>query len=152
MANHKWIPQFKLIDQPEHMKDCLPCKIAIGCGTYCVQKYNRKQMNTPKGMVCMHECDRGAGSREKDGSFIGVCCEPTHLKNGTPKENTQDMIKKGRGLTFEHQSKYGKIAHNHDRTCPYCGHIGKGANIFRYHFNNCKFTPTHVQSSDTAQQ
>ncbi len=24
------------------------------------------------------------------------------------------------------------------RICPHCGHEGKGANIFRYHFNNCK--------------
>lgn len=24
------------------------------------------------------------------------------------------------------------------RICPHCGHSGRGANIYRYHFNNCK--------------
>jgi hypothetical protein len=38
----------------------------------------------PEGMFVMHKCDNPE------------CCNPDHLMIGTPKENTQDMIKKGR--------------------------------------------------------
>jgi hypothetical protein len=35
---------------------------------------------------------------------------------------------------------YGKgIKHNlKEKTCPHCGKVGKGPNMTRYHFNNCK--------------
>lgn len=39
----------------------------------------------PKGKVVMHTCDNK------------VCVNPNHLKLGTHKENTHDMIDKGRG-------------------------------------------------------
>jgi hypothetical protein len=38
----------------------------------------------PDGMVVMHKCD------------TPLCCNPDHLELGTHKENTQDMIQKGR--------------------------------------------------------
>jgi hypothetical protein len=38
----------------------------------------------PEGMFVMHKCDNPE------------CCNPDHLMIGTPKENTQDMIAKGR--------------------------------------------------------
>ena len=38
----------------------------------------------PDGMFVMHKCDNPE------------CCNPKHLMIGTPKENTQDMIAKGR--------------------------------------------------------
>lgn len=37
-----------------------------------------------EGMLIIHHCDRAN------------CCRPDHLAQGTPKENTHDMIRKGR--------------------------------------------------------
>jgi hypothetical protein len=43
----------------------------------------------PKGLHCLHTCDEPR------------CCNPSHLFLGTTKDNTQDMIQKGRGqLTY----------------------------------------------------
>ena len=41
--------------------------------------------NVPAGKVVMHTCDNT------------VCCNPSHLKVGTQKENVDDMLAKGRG-------------------------------------------------------
>ena len=38
------------------------------------------------------------------------CCNPAHLFTGTMKDNTQDMLKKGRGSSPPHA--YGKKHHN----------------------------------------
>lgn len=44
--------------------------------------YNKKQI--PKGFQICHHCDNPP------------CCNPTHLFLGTPKQNYQDMVNKGR--------------------------------------------------------
>ena len=41
----------------------------------------------PKGMVVRHKCDRPG------------CVNPQHLEVGTPRDNTQDMIKRGRRVS-----------------------------------------------------
>lgn len=38
----------------------------------------------PPGMVILHKCD------------TPLCCNPAHLKLGTKRENTHDMMRKGR--------------------------------------------------------
>lgn len=41
----------------------------------------------PEGMFVLHRCD------------VPCCCNPSHLFVGTAMDNTQDMIRKGRGST-----------------------------------------------------
>jgi hypothetical protein len=40
----------------------------------------------PHGLYVLHSCDNR------------LCIEPTHLRAGTAKDNTQDMLKRGRGM------------------------------------------------------
>lgn len=49
---------------------------------YMWEVYNGKPI--PEGLYCCHSCDRPC------------CCSPNHLFIGTPKDNTQDALKKGR--------------------------------------------------------
>jgi hypothetical protein len=49
--------------------------------------------NVPKGILVCHKCDEGY----PPGDFTyRKCCNPDHLFLGTFKENTQDMLRKGR--------------------------------------------------------
>jgi hypothetical protein len=51
----------------------------------------------PAGMVVMHSCDR----RE--------CVNPAHLSTGTPRENTQDMVRKGRDTLIGERNSFAKL-------------------------------------------
>jgi hypothetical protein len=46
--------------------------------------YERYKEPIPVGMFILHSCDNPS------------CCNPEHLSVGTPKDNTQDMMNKGR--------------------------------------------------------
>lgn len=45
---------------------------------------HRVMADAPKGMLVLHSCDNPK------------CCKPDHLSIGTPKENSEDMVGKGR--------------------------------------------------------
>lgn len=51
----------------------------------------------PDGMVVMHSCDRPA------------CVNPAHLSIGTPRENTQDMVRKGRDTLIGERNAFAKL-------------------------------------------
>lgn len=56
-----------------------------------------------KGLIICHKCD------------VPPCCNPDHLFQGTPKDNTQDMIKKGRYRNgyenYKHRYLWGVVKH-----------------------------------------
>lgn len=57
----------------------------------------------PKGMCVLHNCPGGDNP---------ACVNPEHLWVGTKKQNTQDMVKKGRGVwgnTFGERHAFAKL-------------------------------------------
>ena len=78
------------------MSDCLLWPGAVNSGGYPVTWDNGKAvyahriiMNAKPGEVVMHLCDNPR------------CVNPEHLKLGTAKENSEDMVKKGRSAKGE---------------------------------------------------
>jgi len=58
-----------------------------------------QNITVPKDMVVMHTCDNGS------------CVNPAHLKIGTYKDNTQDMMLKGRAKHFGGKDKHKGETH-----------------------------------------
>jgi hypothetical protein len=78
----------------------------------------------PKGMCVCHSCDNP------------LCINPSHLWLGTRKQNTQDMMSKGRDRIFGSSLPGGKSPPV--TTCIHCNKtISKGMHG-RYHGDKCK--------------
>jgi len=88
---------------------------------------------------------------KKNGRYHMQISEETRIKLKHPKteeqkNNQRESMKgkipwnKGKNhiYSFETLQKMKKIHILTEKQCPYCMLIGKGPNMTRYHFNNCK--------------
>ena len=53
-------------------------------GAHCVAYEFANNVKVPKGKLVRHTCD------------VRLCCNPAHLLSGTHKENTKDIVDRGR--------------------------------------------------------
>jgi hypothetical protein len=85
------------------------------------------QTKIPIGLVVMHSCDNK------------ICCNPAHLSVGTHKDNSQDMIQKGR---YNLNSSYGMTGKKQPRRiCPHCNR-SIAVNVYaKFHGDKCKLKP-----------
>jgi hypothetical protein len=69
---------------------------------------------------------------------------PSHRK-GKPFPTVIETNKKRVGIKRPEHSAFmtGKTWSCLERTCPHCGTIGRGGNMLRYHFENCKQKENH---------
>ena len=81
------------------------------------------QTKIPKHLVVMHSCDNPC------------CVNPQHLSLGTRKDNTRDMLQKGRANPFGGMSMKGR---KHPTTiCSICN-SNYANNIFARHVRSCE--------------
>ena len=84
--------------------------------------YEEHKGPIPPGMCVLHNCDNR------------ICCAPHHLWLGSLKDNTQDMIRKGRSNHFGST----RIV---QETCPHCNKTMVKNMLVRWHLDNCKYKP-----------
>ena len=93
------------IDILQDIKQCWNWKASLGNGRYGQHNFQGKQWRShrfawfitfgslPRNLFVLHKCDNT------------ICCNPFHLFLGTAKDNTQDMLKKGRLIIGKRYSK-----------------------------------------------
>ena len=94
--------------------------------------YEEHIAKIPTGLCVMHSCDNP------------ICCNPQHLSLGTHKQNTQDMMTKGRAKPFGQHKPYGggmkgKIMPR--TTCIHCQRSISNPAYARRHGDKCRLKP-----------
>jgi hypothetical protein len=69
-----------------------------------------------------------------------ICCNPNHLWLGTLKQNTHDMMSKGRAKPFgAHLGKGGMTGKKQPTTlCTHCNRLMPNNSYARFHGEKCK--------------
>jgi hypothetical protein len=96
------------------------------------------QSSIPSHLVVMHRCDNK------------LCTNPAHLSLGTRKDNTDDMIRKGRHNYFGGKPQFwnkGKVRKK--LPCKHCGIMMADTLVDRYHNDNCKNKLTSINTIST---
>ena len=90
--------------------------------------YEEHKGPIPPGMCVLHRCDNT------------ICCAPHHLWLGTLKDNTQDMMSKGRGKPFGGHLDTGGMKGKKQPTtlCKYCNRLMPNNSYARFHGEKCK--------------
>lgn len=85
----------------------------------------------PKNLVTMHSCDNPG------------CINPQHLSLGTRKQNTQDMLSKGRANIFGAGPKGINVP---QLTCIHCNKTLSKQMYARYHGDKCKLKQVSINT------
>jgi hypothetical protein len=74
----------------DHRDECGYGKFRIGKQMFLAHRFSFEihKGQIPEGMECMHTCDNPP------------CCNPSHLRAGSHKENCEDRTLKGRDILF----------------------------------------------------
>jgi hypothetical protein len=96
--------------------------------THRVSYEEHNQTKIPNHLVVMHSCD------------TPHCVNPQHLSLGTRKDNTKDMMTKGRGKPWGGVGMTGK--RQPKTKCTHCSRLIANNTFAKHHGKNCKqFVP-----------